>query len=154
MRTPQGFTIVEITITLMVMSVLVSVLFIFVKDSQSRARDKERQSDIDTLHARLGEYYHDFGAYPSSLTAATFSRLDPAVLIAPNGTTVRNDTPVNNQATARVSTDPTASSSQYTYTPYPTSCSNNCVGYILKAYIERPTAQMPNPYIRGGVYNN
>lgn len=154
MKLENGYTIVEISVVMVIIGLLIGIVFIFVPDSQVRARDKERESDIDTLHGRLEEYYQDKGAYPSSLSVATFPRLDPEVLLAPNGTSLRNDTPVANQHTARASTDPTANLQQYSYTAYPTGCVNNCVGYILKTYIESPSAEFPNPYMQGGLYNN
>lgn len=154
MRMDKGFTIVEISVVLIVIGLIVSTVFIFIPDAAVRAQDKERQSDIDTLHARLEELYQDTGAYPSAILASTFARLDPEVLIDPSGQSLLNNTPVATQADARATANPTASSNHYTYTAYPTSCTTACSGYILKAYIKLPAANIPNPYIKGGLYNN
>lgn len=150
----HGFTIVEISVVLIVIGFIMGILFIYIPDARRQARDKERQSDIDTLHGRLEEYYQDKGSYPSTLTAALFPRMDPAVLIAPGGSSIRNDTPVADEYTARQSTNPNATSEQYSYTAYPTSCTTNCTGYILKSYIESPSTEFPNPYVQGGLNNN
>lgn len=154
MNRNQGFTIVEISVVLIVIGLIVSTVFIFIPDAAVRAEDKERQSDIDTMHARLEEYYQDTGAYPSAITASSFARLDPEVLVDPSGQTILNNTPVATQADARATPNPDGSSNHYTYTAYPSACTTTCSGYILKAYIELPAANIPNPYIKGGLYNN
>lgn len=150
----NGFTTVEILVVLVVISLIMGILFVFIPDARRQSRDKERQSDIDTLHSRLEEYYQEHGSYPSAVTTTVFPPLDPTVLVAPNGNTIKNNAPVANQFAARNTPDPTLSGDQYTYTAYPSGCANNCVGYILKTVIETPSAEFPNPYIQGGLHNN
>ena len=145
---------VEILVVIVVISLIMSIIFVFIPDARRQSRDKERQSDIDTIHGRLEEYYQDKGAYLSSITVSLFPRIDPAALISPNGDSIRNDTPVADEYTARGSVDPGISGAQYSYTAYPTSCTDNCVGYILKAVIESPSTEFPNPYLQGGLNNN
>lgn len=154
-RTNQsGFTIVEMSVVLVIIGLMTSIVFIYVPDAQIRARDKERQSDIDTLHARLEEYYQDKGAYPATVEATLFPRIDPAVLVSPNNEMIQVNPPVATQMDARDTTNPDITGPQYTYTAYPSGCSTNCVGYILKTYTESPSAGFPNPYIQGGLHNN
>lgn len=154
LKKQQGYTIIELVVIMTILGILFAVLFIFIPDSQLRGRDKERETDISALRGRLEEVYQDIGAYPSQITSSTFTRLDPDLLKAPNGVIISNNTPVANEETARLTTNPTKAGAQYTYTAYPTSCNNNCVGYILKAYIEKPSQKTPNPYVVSGLNNN
>ena len=153
-RTQQGYTIVELVIIMTVMGILFAMLFLFIPDSQLRAHDKERETDISALRGRLEEFYQDSGGYPSQITSSTFSRLDPETLKDPSGSVISNNATVSDEATARSSTNPTKAGPQYTYTAYPTSCNNNCVGYVLKAFIEQPSQKTPNPYLVSGLNNN
>ncbi len=150
----QGYTIVELIIIMTVLGMLFAVLFLFIPDTQLRARDKERETDISALRGRLEEVYQDLGAYPSQINTATFSRLDPETLKDPNGVIISNNLPVSDESTARLTANPTKSGPQYSYTAYPTSCNNNCVGYILKGFIEQPSQKTPNPYVVSGLNNN
>lgn len=150
----SGYTIVELIIIMTVLGMLFAVLFLFIPDSQLRARDKERETDISALRGRLEEVYQDNGAYPSQLLNSTFARLDPETLKDPNGTMVVNNTPAPDEFTARQTANPTKDGPQYIYTAYPALCTNNCVGYILKGYIEQPSQKTPNPYIVSGLNNN
>lgn len=150
----SGYTIVELVIIMAIMAVLFVVLFIFIPDSQLRARDKERETDISTLRGRLEEYYQDAGAYPSQITSSTFARLDPEVLKDPTGQAITNNALQTDEAAARSTSSPTKAGPQYSYTAYPQTCTNNCVGYILKSYIEKPSQKTPNPYIVSGLNNN
>ncbi|MEO5691407.1 MAG: prepilin-type N-terminal cleavage/methylation domain-containing protein [Candidatus Saccharimonadales bacterium] len=150
----NGYTIVELIIIMTVLGMLFAVLFLFIPDSQLRARDKERETDVSAMRGRLEEVYQDVGAYPSQITSSTFTRLDPETLNDPNGVIIANNTPVSDEATARLTTNPSKTGPQYTYTAYPTSCVNNCVGYILKGFIEQPSQKTPNPYVVSGLNNN
>lgn len=154
LKNQQGYTIVELIVIMTILGILFAILFIFIPDSQLRGRDKERETDISALRGRLEEVYQDTGAYPSQITSSTFARLDPETLKAPNGVVVSSNSTVANEAAARSTTNPTKTGAQYTYTAYPTSCNNNCVGYILKAYIEKPSQKTPNPYVVSGLNNN
>jgi type II secretory pathway pseudopilin PulG len=149
-----GYTIIELVVIMTILGILFAVLFIFIPDSQLRARDKEREADISTLRGRLEELYQDQGAYPSQVTLSTFTRFDPEVLKDPTGQTLVNNAQQTDEHAARTFTSPTKAGPQYTYTPYPTGCTNNCVGYILKSYIEQPSQKTPNPYIVSGLNNN
>ena len=150
----SGYTIIELVVIMTILAILFTVLFIFIPDSQLRARDKEREADISTLRGRLEEFYQDSGAYPHQITSSTFSRFDPEVLKDPTGQVLVNNTQQANEYAARSYTSPTKAGPQYTYTPYPTGCINNCIGYILKSYIEKPSQKTPNPYVVSGLNNN
>jgi type II secretory pathway pseudopilin PulG len=149
-----GYTIIELVVIMTILGILFTVLFIFIPDSQLRARDKERETDISTLRGRLEEFYQDSGAYPYRVTSSTFTRFDPEVLKDPTGQVLVNNPQQANEFAARTYTSPTKAGPQYSYTAYPTGCNNNCIGYILKAYIEKPSQKTPNPYIVSGLNNN
>ena len=149
-----AFTIVETLIVVSVIGILSTLSIIYIPNIQSEARDNERQSDIDSLHGRLEEYFQDKGAYPSTFDSSTFPRTDNEILKAPNQTSILITAPASDEAAARSGMAPTIEGPQYIYTAYPSGCTNNCVGYILKTIIERPSSSTPNPYIKGGLHNN
>jgi type II secretory pathway pseudopilin PulG len=152
--TQNGYTIIELLVIMTIIGLLFTVLFLFIPDSQLRGRDKERETDISAIRGRLEEFYQDTGAYPSEITLSTFSRIDPETLLDPNGDNLFSNTPVADEYTARNNTPPTRAGPQYIYTAYPVSCTNNCVGFILKSYIELPSQKTPNPYVVSGLNNN
>lgn len=150
----NGYTIIELLVLMTIIGLLFTVLFLFIPDSQLRGRDKERETDISAIRGRLEEFYQDSGAYPSTITQTTFSRMDPETLLDPNGDILFNNSPVSDEYTARNNTAPAKAGPQYIYTAYPQTCTNNCVGYILKSFIELPSQKTPNPYVVSGLNNN
>lgn len=150
----SGFTITELLIIIVLIGILLGVVFAYIPDSRLRARDKERQSDIDILHGRLEEYYQDKGGYPATLNASILPRLDPEALVDPSGHQINILAPVENEAAARAVPNPTTTGTQYIYAAYPTGCTANCIGFILKTVIEKPTPEIPNPYMQGGLNNS
>ena len=120
--------------------------------AQKKARDQQRTVDINTLHSKLEEFYNENNYYPSTFVVSTFPGLDQESLSDPVGRNlITIHKPVADMmaadALAAPSVDTTATAS-YVYVPYPTGCSNNCTGYILKSYIELPTSTTPNPYVK------
>jgi type IV pilus assembly protein PilA len=151
----KGFTIFELLIVITVIGILSSMAFIGITDSQKRGRDTHRTADIDTLHSRLEEYYADKGAYPNTISTAVLPGLPADALIDPDGVSITINSPVASQATAAAVTNPTGTPNDYVYIPYPTGCGlTTCRGYILKSFVEKPTAPITNPYVRSGLYNN
>jgi prepilin-type N-terminal cleavage/methylation domain-containing protein len=149
-----GYTIIELLIVIVVIGILSALGFSAIQNSQARSRDTERVTDIDNLHSKLEAYYSDNGGYPNTFTVSTFSGLSPEALKDGNGVSIVMSSPVSDQAAALSSSNPTASAN-YKYIPYPTGCTAiTCTGYILKSYIEQPTPDVPNPYIRYGLNNN
>jgi prepilin-type N-terminal cleavage/methylation domain-containing protein len=151
----HGYTIIELLIVVLVIGVMAGFAFVGITDSQARARDTERTADIDTLNSRLEEYFTDNGGYPETVSTTIFPGLDPAVLNDPQDVSIDIRAAVDSQADASASADPDGTGADYAYIPYPTGCSGiTCRGYILKSYIEIPTQEIPNPYVRGGLHNN
>jgi prepilin-type N-terminal cleavage/methylation domain-containing protein len=149
-----GYTIIELLIVMIVVAILAGLGFSAIQNSQARSRDTERATDIDNLHSKLEAYYSDNGGYPNTFTVSTFSGLSPEALKDGNGVSIVIASPVADQAAALSSPNPT-SGANYKYIPYPTGCTAiTCTGYILKSYIEQPTSDVPNPYVRYGLNNN
>jgi mannose-1-phosphate guanylyltransferase len=62
-------------------------------------------------------------------------------------------TAVADEAAATGATGPTTDT-EYFYIPFPTGCTDDCTGYVLKAFIERPTDTTSNPYVKLGLNND
>ncbi len=148
-----GFTIMELFVVIVVIGILSTLILNGIQNYRGRSRDTERTSDIDTLRSRLEEYFSDHGGYPNTFTASTFPRIDPLALKDPNGISIVIASPASDQVAAAAA-NPTTSAN-YLYSPYPTGCgAATCTGYVLKSYIEQPSAVLPNPYIRYGMNSN
>lgn len=151
-----GYTLVELLMVMVLLGMLIGLAFVGIPNSQRDGRDTERVTDIDTLQSRLEDYYSDRASYPASLSTSVFPRLDPAALKDPAGQSLKNNTPVSDQSAAQLTTNPADSPNQYIYTAYPINCDSvpPCTGYVLKSFIESPTAKRPNPYVKRGINNN
>lgn len=150
-----GFTIVELLIVIVVIGILATLVLNNISGARGKARDSQRVADITNLSSKLGEYYNDNGGYPSTFSATTLPGIDPEALKDPLGNSITINAPVASQAAAQAVAGPAAGEPNYKYIPYPTGCSGaTCTGYILKSYIEEPTATTPNPYVNSGINNN
>lgn len=151
-----GFTIIELIIAITIIGIL-SVLSVgIIPNSLAQGRDKERISDIDILQGKLEEYHSNVGGYPNTVINV-FTRPDPEAVVDPRGQTITINSPAASFYDAMNTTSPnTTTPSEYTYTAYPTGCgvASPCTGYVLKGYVELPTAKLPNPYIKTGINNN
>ena len=122
---------------------------------QAKGRDTTRLTDINNLKDKLEEYYNENGGYPNTFQASTFPGLDAESLKDPNSNSITINAVVANATAANAVAAPTSSStSQYVYIPYGDStCTNNCKGFVLKAYVEKPTSTYDNPYVKSGASN-
>jgi type IV pilus assembly protein PilA len=152
-KAQQGFTIIELLIVIAIIAILAGLVLNNFQGAQAKARDTQRVTDINNVHSKLEEYYNENGGYPQTFTAATFPGIDAQSLIDPKGVTVTINTAAADAAAAGTATAPT-STANYAYTAYPTNCTNNCTGYVLKTYVEKPSATTPNPFIKLGLNNN
>lgn len=119
---------------------------------QASARDTQRRTDINAIHGKLEEYYNNNNGYPLTFTATTLSGIDSAALKDPNGATIAMSKAVTSESAALAVTSPSATGVNYLYVPF--SCSGTlCNGYVLKSFIEVPTASYPNPYTKKGLNN-
>lgn len=150
----RGYTIIELLIVMVVVAILSGLILGSLQGTQAKARDAERAADIDNIRSKLEQYYSDNGGYPNTVNTTLLAVLDPGALVDPEGVSITILSPVADQATARAAANPT-SSANYKYIPYPTGCTTiTCTGYVLKTYIEQPTANTPNPYAVYGLNNN
>lgn len=148
----QGFTIIELLIVIAIIAILAGLVLNNFRGAQAKARDTQRVTDVNNIHSKLEEYYNDNNAYPSTFTAATLSGIDGNSLVDPDGATISINAAVADETAADAVTNPTTTV-EYLYIPFPTGCTNNCTGYVLKTFIERPTSTTPNPYRKEGLNN-
>lgn len=150
LRNQKGFTIIELLIVIAIIAILAGLVLNNFQGAQARARDVHRITDINTIHSQLEVYFNENGAYPQTFTAATFPGMDPESLVDPRGQSIVINAAVANEGAAGA--NPTAANN-YLYTAWPTGCTNDCTGYLLKTYIERESETTPNPTERRGLNN-
>lgn len=157
-KAQEGFTIIELLIVIAIIAILAGLVLNNFQGVQAKARDTQRVSDINNVHTKLEEYHNENGAYPSTFTAATFPGIDAGSLLDPRGVTININAAVADAAAANAVANPSAVGANYLYVPYPTGCTNGppptCTGYVLKTYVERPTAATTNPTTKLGLNNN
>jgi prepilin-type N-terminal cleavage/methylation domain-containing protein len=153
LRNQRGFTIIELLIVIAIIAILAGLVLNNFQGAQARARDTHRTTDINTLHSQLEVYFNDNGAYPQTFTAATFPGMDAQALVDPDGNSIVINAAVANEAAANAVAAPTTNN-EYQYIAWPTGCTNNCTGYILRTFIERPGGNVTNPYVKRGLNNH
>lgn len=151
-KAQKGFTIIELLIVIAIIAILALLVLNNFQDAQAKARDQQRTTDINNIHGKLEEFYNENNYYPNTFTAATFAGIDEGSLTDPiGGNTITINAAVADATAAdavAAPTSDTATTSSYIYIPYPTGCTNNCTGYRLKAFIEKPSSTTPNPYVK------
>lgn len=155
-KVQSGFTIIELLIVIAVIAILALLTINNYQGVQAKGRDTTRVSDINNIHSKLEEFYNDNSGYPSTFTAAEFPGIDAESLKDPKGQTIEIAPATDTEANALGTTAPTASStSQYKYVPFNdgSTCTNNCKGYVLMTYVEKPSTTIANPYIKKGLNN-
>ena len=154
-KVQSGFTIIELLIVIAIIAILALLTINNYVGVQAKGRDTTRLSDINDIKDELEEYFNDNIGYPNTFSASTFPGIDGESLKDPKGQSVSINGIVTDETTALAVQPPTISStSQYLYIPFGTSsCTNNCTGYVLKTYIEKPSTTIANPYIRKGANN-
>lgn len=153
-KSQQGFTIIELLIVIAIIAILAGLVLNNFQGAQAKARDTQRTNDVNNMHSKLEEYYNENEGYPETFTAATFPGIDGGSLTDPRG----NDSVQINAAVAdktaadavAAPTGDTAGTASYKYIPY-TCTAAKCTGYVLKSYIEKPTATTPNPYVKSSL---
>jgi len=155
-KAQAGFTIIELLIVIAIIAILAGLVLNNFQGAQAKARDTQRVTDVNNIHTKLEEYYGDNNGYPNTFTAATFPGIDADSLKDPKGTTIVLNTVVADEtaADAVAAPDGSGSTAQYKFVPFGSSgCTTACTGYILKTFVEKPTATTPNPYRKEGLNN-
>lgn len=155
-KAQTGFTIIELLIVIAIIAILAGLVLNNFQGAQAKARDTQRVTDVNNIHTKLEEYYGDNNGYPNTFTAATFPGIDADSLKDPKGTSVDVNAVVADEtaADAVAAPDGSGSTPQYLYVPFGAAgCTTTCTGYVLKTYIEKPSATTPNPYRKEGLNN-
>lgn len=151
-KAQKGFTIIELLIVIAIIAILALLVLNNFQGAQAKARDQQRTTDINNIHSKLEEFYNENNYYPSTFTAATFPGIDDASLLDPIGSDSVNLNAAVADATAAdavaAPASDTSGGKSYLYVPYPTGCTNNCTGYRLKTFIEKPSSTTPNPFVK------
>ncbi len=152
-KAQSGFTIIELLIVIAIIAILAGLVLNNFQGAQAKARDTQRVTDINNIHSKLEEYYNENNGYPNTFTAATFPGIDGESLKDPKGVSIVINAVTADATAAGAVTNPTIAAS-YLYVPFGAStCTNNCVGYVMKTFVEKPTTTTPNPYIKLGLNN-
>lgn len=153
-----GFTVPELLLMVFIIIILAGLVLANYQAARAKERDTQRVKDTNLIDNKLETYYNEKNAYPATFTTQDLFNIDSAALKDPNNHTVIINPPVADLTAAQAVANPTASSkSSYLYIPYPAGCTNaanNCTGFVLKTYIEKPTSTTPNPYTKVGINNN
>lgn len=151
----SGFTIIELLIVIAVIGILALLTINSYVGINARARDTNRVSDITNIKEKLEEYYNENNGYPNTFQASTFPGLDAESLKDPKNQDIKINAVVADKTAAEAVAAPAATDTfQYVYIPYgDAGCTNNCKGFVLKSYIERPSSTVSNPYVKSGSSN-
>lgn len=154
----DGFTIPELLLMVLVIIILSGLVLTNYQAAQAKERDTQRVKDINLIDTKLETYYNEKNAYPAAFDAKILFDMDEGALKDPNNQMIVIHPPVADSTAAQAVANPSAESpSSYLYIPYPTGCTNeanNCTGFVLKTYIEKPTSTTPDPYVKVGINNN
>lgn len=150
----RGFTIIELLIVIAIIAILAGLVLNNFQGAQAKARDTQRVTDVNNIHSKLEEYYNENGAYPGDITAANVQTLFPGIdaesIVDPDGDNITASVVADEAgATAAPTND-----DEYLYIAWPTGCTDDCTGYLLKAFIERPGDNTTNPYVKSGLNNS
>lgn len=152
-KAQKGFTIIELLIVIAIIAILALLVLNNFQGAQAKARDSQRQTDINNMHGKLEEFYNENSFYPSSFAAADFPGIDEESLVDPGKTSIAINAGVADEAAALAVTAPTNSGAQYKYVPF--GCTDDeCTGYVLETYIEKPADGEANLYVKKGLNNN
>lgn len=150
-KAQKGFTIIELLIVIAIIAILALLVLNNFQGAQAKARDQQRTTDINNIHSKLEEFYNENNYYPSTLVATQLGGIDEGSLKDPQGGQAPTASVVADAAAADAAAGPTgdtATTAGYFYIVYPTGCTNDCTGYRLKAFIEKPSSTTPNPYVK------
>lgn len=153
-KAQKGFTIIELLIVIAIIAILALLVLNNFQGAQAKARDQQRTTDINNIHSKLEELYNEKNYYPAALSltgADALTGLDEGSLKDPQGGDAPAESTVADATAADAAAGPTGDTvgtAGYSYIAYPSGCTQNCTGYRLKAFIEKPSTTTPNPYVK------
>lgn len=154
----DGFTVPELLLMVLIIIVLSGLVLTNYQAARAKERDTQRIKDVNMIDSKLETYYNQNNAYPATFSSAELFGIAEDNLKDPNSHPIVMNPPVIDSTAAQAVDNPKASSkSSYLYIPYPAGCTNaanNCSGFVLKTFIEKPTSTTPNPYNKVGINNN
>jgi type II secretory pathway pseudopilin PulG len=141
----DGFTVPELLLMVLVIIILAGLVLTNYQAARAKERDTQRIKDVNLIDSKLETSKDLFGIADENLKD-------------PNNQLIVIHAPVGDSTAAQAVPNPLVSSkSSYLYIPYPAGCTNaanNCSGFVLKTYVEKPTSTTPNPYTKVGINNN
>lgn len=153
-KAQQGFTIIELLIVIAIIAILAGLVLNNFKGAQAKARDTQRVTDINNIHSKLEEYYNERGGYPNTFSQTDLPGIDASSLTdADNATITINTAGAADEAGADAYTAGVGNTGEYRYSAFPTGCTTNCTGYVLKTFIENPSTTVTNPTRKEGLNN-
>ncbi len=156
-KAQKGFTIIELLIVIAIIAILATIVLVTYNGAQAKARDSKRVSDINSIQTKLEEYYNENGSYPAAVNTTDIKGLDAGALKDPRGNALSNTGPSADAAAATTAAAVDATTHNYAYSAYPATCTtaaNDCTGFVLKSYIEKPNTTTTNPLVKTGLNNN
>ncbi len=151
LKNSKGFTIIELLIVIAIIVILAGLVLNNFQGAQAKARDTQRITDINTLHSKLEERYNEQGGYPSTLTVANFPGIDAGALEDADGNppTVT----ISDDSTAAAAITAPTNAAEYQYNTWPTGCVDDCEGYFLKTFVEKPAEGEDAVFSKTGLNN-
>lgn len=153
----RGFTVPELLLLVIVIGVLSGFVLANYQSARAKERDKQRIDDVTSIYTKLETYANEKNAYPAAFGTQQLFGIDENSLKDPSGKMIVIHPAVLDATAAQQVANPSEdSASSYLYIPYPAGCTNeanNCTGFVLKTFIEKPTNTTPNPYTKVGINN-
>ncbi len=75
----KGFTIIELLIVIAIIGILATLVLTNFQGAQAKGRDTVRKNDINSIFAKLEEFYNENGGYPDGALDGTLVDGDPVL---------------------------------------------------------------------------
>lgn len=145
-KVQQGFTIIELLIVIAIIGILAGLVLNNFQGAQAKARDVQRKADINSIHAKLEEYYNNSNGYPDgNLTTTLLAGIDADALKDADGTAIGYTGGFIVSTTAPASA--VANTVEYGYQAYgcatagaQTTVGATCTKYVLRTFLEKDPA--------------
>jgi len=144
--------IVGLVYLVVVLPILVALVLSNFQGAQAKTRDTIAMSNMNQAHTKLEEYFNTYSAYPKTISTTNLVGIDPSALTDATGIGIVVSDGVAISISEALETELPDETQRYQYIPY--DCGDTyCLGYVLRAYIEKPTTTTKNPYVKLGLNN-